>query len=144
MSDNSSNIIEEINRLTLELEELAIQRERIEDRQRIISGQLVEINERRNNSERRNSDRRTRLRRQSRPAPYRNLHDVRNRVDVRSVQLETGDKVRFLTQGVQYSDTGIIIGFGRRFVKCRDDRGQQVNREPHNLLKIEDDGNREQ
>ena len=134
---------EEIRRLTLELQQLTIERERIERQERRVSEQLNNINIRRNAAQR---EARRASRRFHRPAPYSNLNEVQNRVDLDGVQLTVGDRVRFISQGVQTSDTGSILGFGRRFVKCVDKNRHRINKEPHNLIKLtnSNDNDREQ
>ena len=124
---------EEVERLTTELQLLNIERDRIERRRRRISDQLDNFRRERRSS-------RVAARAPQRPPrrlPYRDLSIEENRVDVDGTPLQVEDQVYFLSPGVQTTDKGTITSFGRRFVICTDRNRHVVNKEPHNLRKIE-------
>ena len=121
MTDNNNDTDSDIDKLTAELEELTIQRNNIERRRSRVSEQLQKLKKRR-------SDEYT---------LYKKLTVVANRVDSKGNPLRVGDKVRFDTPGVQTTPHGKVKGFGKRFVKCVDDRRFPVNKEPKSLTRVD-------
>jgi len=117
------NIDDEINRITKELTKLKIKQEQILVRRQNLSKRLVRLNNEKRKSEE--------------ALPYKSLEIEANRIDSFCAQLEVGNTVRYLSDGIQQTDTGTIEGFGKRFVISRDGKGRAVNKEPKNLEKLE-------
>ena len=117
------SIDDEIDRITKELGKLKVRQEQILVRRQNLSKRLIKLN--------------TERRQREEALPYRSLEIERNRVDSFGAELEVGDTVRYLSEGIQQTDTGVIEGFGKRFVISRDGKGRAVNKEPKNLEKVD-------
>ena len=115
------SIDDEIDRITKELVKLKLKQEQILVKRQNLSKRLVKLNKEK--------------RQREEALPYRSLDIERNRIDSFGAELEVGDTVRYLSEGIQQTDTGIIEGFGKRFVISRDGKGRAVNKEPKNLEK---------
>ena len=117
------DIDDEIDRITRELTKLKLKQEQILVRRQNLSKRLVKLNKEK--------------RQRAEALPYRSLNIEGNRIDSFGAELKIGDTVRYLSEGIQQTDTGVIEGFGKRFVVSRDGRGRAVNKEPKNLEKVE-------
>ena len=102
MSEESKTSENDIDRITAELEELTLQRNRIERRRSRLTEQLRTLQGEREDYQ-----------------IYRNLNVIANREDRKGNPLRVGDTVRFETPGVQTTSEGRIKGFRKRFVKVR-------------------------
>ena len=117
------SIDNEIDRITKELVKLKLKQEQILVKRQTLSKRLVKLNKEK--------------RQREEALPYRSLDIERNRIDSFGAELEVGDTVRYLSEGIQQTDTRIIEGFGKRFVVSRDGKGRAVNKEPKNLEKVD-------
>ena len=147
--EDINNVNEEIEALSVELNRLTIEQSEIEIRKTEIQQQIralrrtqaassgddvqaipaVAVESTSRVSERPRSPVGKRL-------PYWNLNYVENRVDRDGNTLRQDDEVEYLTQGRQQSETGVITGFGKRFVETEDDFRNVVRKEPQNLRKV--------
>ena len=116
---------DDIETLTNELKQLTIERNRIERRRQSIEQRLQRISTKAN--QRQSSAVKT---------TYLPLGIEEKIININGVSLQVGNKVEYLSQGVQQSTTGEIESFGKRFVVTRDKYGRQVNKEPHRLRRI--------
>ena len=118
---------DDIESLTQELQQLTIERNRIERRRKQIAEKLHRLNR---NSKVPNKH--------HKPLTYLPLDVEENRADTNGHILRVNDRVRYLSRGIQQSSTGKIESFGKRFVVTRDEYGRQVNKEPHRVRKLSD------
>jgi len=116
-------IDDDIDKVTEELRKLKIKQEQILIRRQRLSKRLIALNKDK--------------RRQEEALPYKPLNNERNRIDAFGERLSIGNTVRYLSDGIQQTDNGVIEGFGTRFVITRDGKGRAVNKEPKNLEKID-------
>lgn len=121
-SNNESTDNDTIDRLTAELEELTLQRNNIERRRSRVYEQLQALRGNTTSNE---------------YTLYKPLNVIANRIDCKGRPLRVNDRISFNTPGVQTTSQGKVKGFGKCFVKCVDDRGFPVNKEPKSLTKIE-------
>ena len=125
MSSDRDSTDDDLAELTQQLQELDLQRERLERRRRTL---IHRINERASNS--------TPATGRTSGRPYLDLNVHSNRVDREGTRLYRWDRVEFLTTGAQSTNEGWIESFGNRFAKCIDDNRHPVNKEPKNLRRL--------